>query len=351
MIKKLVTFSVNCLLLLVLCRLLPACSGTGAPDVAGIKASAPIGRFDKYLFEETDTLSMVKTVRDLQAAFPYFTNDFISNILGLPTTVASTTDSVAYLSLSELKRFIQVSKPLYDSLSGKFSNLEWLEKELTQSFKYTKYYFPGYKLPKVVTYVGPFNAPGIAITNEALAIGLQLYAGKDFSFYTSTEGMEMFPLYISRTFEPQYITANCMKAIAADMFPDKSRGKALVEQMIEKGKQWWLLEKLVPGLADSIKTGYTRQQLNWCGENEGLVWNFFLQSNYLYNAEFDIVKTFIGEAPNTQGMPDVSPGNIGQWVGWRIVEKYATKNPGLSPDSIMKSDYKKIFSEAKYKPR
>jgi hypothetical protein len=158
-------------------------------------------------------------------------------------------------------------------------------------------------------------------------------------------------MYISRNFEPQYITANAMKAIEQDLYPDKSGGRPLVEQMIEKGKQWYMLEKLMPTAPDSIKTGYTQSQLKWCEKNEGQVWNFFLQNNYLYTAEFDIIKNFIGEAPNTQEMSDASPGNIGQWVGWRIVQKYAEKNNKLSLDAIMKTDSRKILSDAKYKPR
>ncbi len=340
----------NSFFLLAVLLILVGCNNN-APDVSGIKVTTTIGRFDKFMFEKMDTNSIEQSTKNLQSTFPWFTNDFISNILGLTNLSSSISDSAANVTFSELKHFIHVTRPLYDSLSFKFEDLSWLEKELNQSFKYLKYYFPDYKVPKIVAYVGPFNAPGIAITNESLAIGLQLYGGKDFSFYTSAEGQEVFPLYISRTFEPQYITANSMIAIEQDLYPDKSGGRPLVEQMIEKGKQWYMLDKLLPNAPDSIKTRYTQTQLKWCESNEGLIWNFFLENNYLYTAEFDIIKTYIGEAPNTQGMPDASPGNIGQWVGWKIVKKYAEKNKSLSLDVLMKTDNKKIFSEAKYKPR
>ncbi|MEO6000074.1 MAG: hypothetical protein ABIN89_24765 [Chitinophagaceae bacterium] len=341
----------NILFSFVLLLTIAGCNNNSAPDVSAISVNTSIGRFDKLLFEKIDTGSMATGIKELQYAFPYFTNDFINNILGLPIVSASTTDSVANITLSELKRFIKITRPLYDSLSPRFANLDELDRKLNQSFKYLKYYFPDYKIPKIVTYIGPFNAPGVAITNEALAIGLQLYAGKDFSFYTSTQGQEIFPLYISRTFEPEYIPANCMKAITQDMYSDNNQSRTLIEQMVERGKQWWLLEKLLPHEPDSIKTGYTQDQLKWCENNEGVIWNFFLKYDYLYTEEFDIIKTYIGEAPNTQGMPDASPGNIGQWVGWQIVKKYAEKKSGLTPDAIMKTDNKKIFSGAKYKPR
>jgi hypothetical protein len=321
------------------------------PDLSGIKVDTRIGRFDQQLFEKTDTNTIQQGARNLLSTYPYFTNDFLVNILGLPPFTPTTTDSALHVTLSELKHFIRVTRPLYDSLSVKFKDLTSLEGEFNKSFRYLKYYYPSYKVPKLVSFVGPFNSPGIAITNESLAIGLQLYAGRDFAFYTSAEGEEMFPLYISRTFEPQYITANAIKAIEQDLYPDKSAGRPLVEQMIEKGKQWYMLDKILPDVPDSIKTGYTQAQLNWCESNEGVVWNFFLSENYLYTAEFDIIKNYIGEAPTTQGMPDQSPGNIGQWVGWKIVRKFAEKNASLSLDALMKTDNKKILSGAKYKPR
>jgi hypothetical protein len=99
-----------------------------------------------------------------------------------------------------------------------------------------------------------------------------------------------------------------------------------------------------------LKTGFTQKQLNWCVSNEGQIWNFFLNQN-LYSLEPDLIKNYIGDAPYTQGMPDASPGNIGQWVGWRIVRKYASLHADISPDQLMKTPAKLIFEEAKYKPK
>ncbi|HET7002606.1 MAG TPA: hypothetical protein VFI33_14885, partial [Puia sp.] len=216
---------------------------------------------------------------------------------------------------------------------------------------HVRYYFPKYNLPpKVVSYIGPFDAPGVALTRFTLAIGLQLYAGKQFPFYLSRQGQDLFPLYISRRFEPEYVVPNCMKALAEDMFPDQSQGKPLIEQMIEKGKNWWLIDQLLPETADSLKTGLTKKQLDWCVSNEGQIWNFFLDQN-LYSPDPDLIKNFIGDAPYTQGMPEASPGNIGQWVGWRIVQKYASIHPDFTPLQLMQTPDRTIFDETKYKPR
>jgi len=315
------------------------------PDVSDISVNVTIERFDKAFFN-LDSNNIVSGLKQLNRQFPYFTNDFIANILGAgPLTDTNQTAFIAS------RQFLTSYQPVKDSIELQFEKISGLEKELKKGFQFVKYYFPNYQLPpKVVSYIGPFDAPGVAITRYTLAIGLQLYAGKDFSFYKSKQGQELYPAYISRRFEASYISANCMKAIAEDLFPDNSGSKPLIDQMIEKGKYWWLIDQFLPETADSLKTGFTQKQSEWCKSNEGLIWNFFLQ-NDIYTIDPDLIKAYIGDAPNTQGMPDASPGNIGQWVGWQIVKKYIAGHPAIMPEQLMKTDARKIFEEAKYKPK
>jgi len=319
--------------------------GRKIPDTSGIPITVSIERFDLAFFS-MDSNRIEQGLYQLNQQFPYFTRDFIGNILGAgPLTDTNRTAFIA------TRQFLSSYLPVKDLIEQKFTRLNWLEKELQNSFRLTKYYFPNYQPPpKIVSYIGPFDAPGVAITRYTLAIGLQLFAGKDFSFYKSMQGQEMYPGYISRRFEPAYITANCMKAIAEDLFPDNSGQLPLIEQMVEKGKYWWLLDQVLPETADSIKTGFSQKQLTWCVSNEGMIWNFFLQ-NDLFTIDPDLIKNYIGDGPNTQGMPESSPGNIGQWVGWQIVKKWQEQNQRISPEQLMRTPPKKIFEEAKYKPK
>ena len=315
------------------------------PDVSNITVNTHIERFDQAFFA-IDTNQMPQGLLSLAKQYPYFVNDFAVNILG--TSPLSDTSAQAFFAC---RRFLSSYQPVKDSLERDFNSMKTIEEGLKRGFQLTRFYFPKYNLPpKVVAFIGPFDAPGVAMTRFTLAIGLQLYAGKHFPFYLSQQGQELFPLYISRRFEPEYMLPNCMKAIVEDLYPDQSAGKPLIEQMIEKGKSWWLLDRLLPETADSLKTGFTQKQLSWCNSNEGQIWNYFLEQN-LYSPDPDLIKNFIGDAPNTQGMPDASPGNIGQWVGWRIVQKYSSLHPDFSPQQLMNTAARKIFDETKYKPR
>jgi hypothetical protein len=324
-------------------------SGRKVPDVSDIPVTVHIERFDQAFFA-IDTNAIQQGLLTLGRQFPYFINDFEVNILG--TSPLSDTSAQAFFAC---RAFISSYWPVKDSLELTFGTRKaWMaqvEDGLKHGFQLLRYYFPKYNLPpKVVTYIGPFDAPGVALTRYTLAIGLQLYAGKQFPFYLSQQGQELYPLYISRRFEPEYIVPNCMKSLAEDLYPDQSAGKPLIEQMVEKGKSWWLVDQLLPETADSLKTGFSQRQVNWCNANEGQIWNFFLEQN-LFTLEPDLIKNYIGDAPYTQGMPEASPGNIGQWVGLHIVQKYASLHPDLTPQQIMQTPDRVIFDESKYKPK
>jgi hypothetical protein len=332
--------------------LFSACnSHSNGPDVSGIKVDIQVERFDQQFFT-MDTLVPEKSLSDLQINYAELLPVFFENILGL-------NDSTVYPGV---KRFIRLNKFISDSVNKVFNNTDFLKKDFEQAFRYVKYYFPGYKIPRIITIIGPVDLLAQTATGDLtpnflgkdfLGISLQFYLGKDFSLYRDDYFIaNVAPEYRSRRFDKKYIVADAMKLVTDDIFPDRSRGKSLIEQMIEKGKQWWLLDKFLPSSPDSVKTGYTQRQLEWCNKNEGLIWNNIITNEKdIFTTDPAAIQTYIGEAPFTQTMPSVSPGNIGQWVGWQIVKKFAEKNSSMTIDEIIKTESRKILEEAKYKPK
>ncbi len=328
--------------------LLAACThNDNHPDVSGIRVpDIHIERFDTAFFN-LDSNHIREGLYRLTQEYPDFTGDFVGNILG----VGSLSDT-SVLAFEAARQFLVSYLPIRDSLKEKYRRLDWLEKQLQQGFRYIKYYFPRYPLPHgVVTFIGPMDGPGVAVTTNDLAIGLQSYAGKSFSFYLTGKGQDMYPGYISRRFEPEYISVNCMSALAEDIFPDSSDGRPLIEQMVIKGRYWWLAEKLTPDAPDTILTGFTKAQLDWCAKNESEIWGYFLQNTDLYTIDPDILKNYIGDGPKTLGMPDPAPGNIGAWVGRQIVRKYLEAHHDMRPVDLMRVPARTLFEESKYKPR
>ncbi len=330
---------------LILLSLLISCGSKKIPDVSGIKVDLQLQRFDKDFFA-LGTSQIDQSLQQLHKKYPGFLQDFLFNILALPPQPDSN-KVVEQLII----QYIQSYKPLSDSAENVFADMSAVQDEITKGLQFVKYYYPDYKLPtKLVTFIGPIDSYGNILTTDALAVGLQLYMGNNFSVYKTDAVQEQYPAYISRRFKKEYIGVNSIKTIIDDLYPNKASGKSLLEQMIESGKRLYLLDQLMPETADTIKTGYTAIQLEGCYKNESTIWSFFVQNDLLYITDPSAIRDYMNDAPKTQVFGENSPGMIGQFVGWQIVKKWMAKNESVKPDELMKTDTKTIFEGAKYKP-
>jgi hypothetical protein len=312
------------------------------PDVSHIKVDLQTIRFENDFFA-IDTNHIDASLQQLHEKYPGFTQEFLYNILGTSTNPDS--------AVKDVRLFIASYRQMYDSSRQLFTNFSSTEKKIKEGLQHVKYYFPNYHLPaKLITFIGPINSYGNIITQDALGIGLQLYMGKNYSVYNSDAGKEMYPTYLSRRFDAAYLPANCMKNIIDDMYPAQNLNKPLIEQMIDAGKRLYLLDTFLPETPDSIKTGYTKAQLDGCYDHEKNIWTFFMESNLLYATDLNQIAAYINDGPNTTELGPASPGNIGQFVGWQIVKKWMQKNEKLTLDELMNTPNKQIVEEAKYKP-
>lgn len=321
------------------------CNNKKITDVSNIQVDLSVQRFENDFFT-IDTAKIDQSLQKLHEKYPVFLQDFIFNILALPPQP----DSSQAVQRGVLL-FIQSYKSIKDDGNKTFASMEDVQSEVKKGMQFVKYYFPEYKLPgKIITFIGPVNSYGSILTTDALAVGLQLYMGSNYPLYQSQQGQELYPTYISRRFKKEYISVNCMKNIVNDMYPDNSAGKPLIEQMIEAGKKLYLLDAFLPETADTLKTGYTKDQLEGSLKNEELIWSFFVQNDLLFATDPSITKDYMNDAPNTSILGQASPGFIGQFVGWRIVRKWMDKNEKVKLAELMKTNARTIFNEAKYKP-
>ena len=331
-----------------------SCRSGKGPDVSGIPVSLVTERFENDFFA-LDTNNLSHSLDALYKKYPLFLGDFTQHILGLPPA----TDS-AETVMRLIKQFVHDYRPVYDSVKQKFPDLANEEQEIMMGLKHVKFYFPEYRLPKrLITFIGPMDAffeastgsYGDAIVTDGLATGLQLHLGGNFSMYNTEMGLSLYPTYISRKFAREYIPVNSIKNIIDDLFADHSGDRTLIEQMVEKGKRIYVLDKLMPATPDTLKIGYTAKQLKGCFDNEGLIWSYFVKNGLVYNNDPSLIKNYIGDSPNTPEFGEGAPGYIGLFTGWQIVKKYMNKNSSMSLAGLMKTDPKKLFEESGYRPK
>ncbi len=314
-----------------------------APDVSNIKINVQLKRFDKDLFS-LDTSNISTSLNDLQKKYGSFLIDYLYNIMVLPPQP----DSVA----QKIKLFLHDYRFVYDTTQKYFNDFTDEFNEIKKGLQYAKYYFPDYKIPaNVITFIGPIEGYANVLTQSGLAVGLQLYLGKNFSVYSSEFITEVYPDYQQRRFEPAYIPVNCMKNIVSDIYPEKNGSDPLVYQMIDAGKRLYMLDHFLPQLNDTLKTGYSKEQLNGCYDHEADIWNYFVQNNLLFITDPIQVRDYMQDGPNTEAFGKQSPGFIGQFIGWQIVKKWMDAHEKTTLPELINTPEKQIYEEARYKPR
>jgi hypothetical protein len=315
------------------------------PDVSHIAMEVHIKRFDQDLYK-LDTNHIQTALQQLNAAYPVFLPAYIEHIMNF----GPYSDSSQLVQI-QTRRLVGNTdfRVLQDTINAQFPKLDALEKDLARSFRYIKYYFPEFKAPKIVAFSSVISNYGAVTIDSVLGIGLDMYLGKDFPVYSM---LPDYPGYMIRKFSKEYITTNSIQVLSLQMYPAAEPSDQLIAQLVSAGKHQYFLEQVLPDVPDSVRLGYSKDQLEWCFDSEQMVWQFFIQQNLLYKADWQSNMHFINDGPSTQGMPEGSPGRIGAFVGWRIVGQYMKQHPEVTLKQLMETkDAMKIFSQSKYRPK
>lgn len=330
--------------LLLLC--LTACTHKNVPDVSKIAISVHIDRFDQDL-DKLDTNNITPALQKLDQQYPTFLPSYIEHIMNFGPY--SDTGQFVLLQTKMLvgnKDF----RVLQDSINAHYKDVKKIEEELSQSFKFIKYYFPKFQPPtRVVTFSSMISNYGAVTVDSTLGIGLDMYLGADFPIYAM---LPDYPGYMVRKFSPEYIVPNCIQVLAQQLYPGGQPGDKLVIQLVNAGKHQYFMEQVMPYTDDSLRLGYTGEQVKWCFDNEQMIWQYFVQQDLLYKSDWQNNMHFMNDGPSTQGMPEGSPGRIGSFVGWRIVQAYMKAHPEVTLQQLMDNkDAMTIFQQSKYRPK
>lgn len=321
------------------CILMACHAKKKVPDVSHIPIDVTIERFDQQLFR-IDTNNVMNGIKLLSASYPGFMPVYLDEIMNF----GPVPDSNRIRAFLVNKDF----RALQDSVNAHFTGIKPIEASLTQAFRLTKYYLPAFKVPRVVAFTSAIGNYSAVTVDSTLGIGLDMYMGADFPIYRL---LPDYPDYIVRRFTPEYISTNVMKVLHQDYFPLRGDGSKLIEQMLDLGRQQYFLEMVLPETPEELRLGYTKTQLEYCNENEQMIWQFFVQNKLLYTSDWQDILRYIGEGPSTQGMPAEVPGQIGAFTGYRIVQTYMKKHPEVTLEKLLNmQNVMSIFNEARYRP-
>jgi len=327
-----------------LCLFISACvneSRTPHPDVSDIKVDLQLLRFEQDIFA-IDTGNIQVGMQNLLGKYPVMLPLFCNEIIHDQSNPAETPRQAlsAFLAVPQ-------TRGIYDTVQLVYGDLRWLEKDLSQMFRYYKYYFPKKPVPQVVTMISEFATDAFTAGDSLCGIGLDMFLGETYPGYDP----DVFPFFMRRQFQKDYIAVRLSKAIAQNC-ADGPPGQRLLDLMLHNGKQLYISDCLLPDVADSLKMGYTRKQMEGCYANEAEVWARMLSEKLLYSTDFDKIRKLVTPSPNAPAIFQEAPGEIGSWVGLQIVRSYMKRNPNTTMDQLLQmTDAQKFLELAKYKPK
>lgn len=293
-------------------------------DISNIEVLTEIVRFDQLFYT-----TPIEELGKLKAEFPYLFPE-------------PNHDSIWINKMQDKdeQALFEESQKLYKYFDDEVYSL-------TSLFGHIKYYYPKFEEPSVVTILTnvDYNS-NVVLADSLLFISLDIFLGKDNSVYND------FPNYIKQNYTKEHLIV-----AVADKFSDQiipiSRINNLVSKMVQEGKKLALTERFLPEVDRAEIMGYTPEQYGWAENSEIDIWKYFLQNEMLYDSDTQLVNRFIDDAPFSKFFLEAdrdSPGRIGAWFGWRIVNSYLKHND-VSIQQMMLMDNEELFKQSKYKPK
>lgn len=231
---------------------------------------------------------------------------------------------------------------IYKDALDTYKDVTPYENELTSANTIIADQFTNKQLPQFAMHVSGFRENVIIVSN-LISISTDKYLGSEYPAYIG-----FFQPYERQQMQPKYIVRDYLKAwLISDIVKPSSDN--LLAAMINEGKILYALSVLQPNSSANDIIGYTSDQTKWCKENEKNIWQTIVKQNYLYSTDHMLITRLINDAASTSVVSPQSPGRVGAWMGWQIVNQYA-RNKGFLLEDILSMDAQTILKGSKYNP-
>ena len=309
-------------------------------DIEALKVE--IVRFDSaQLAVRTD--SVKQDIEKLDADYEEFMPMYVEGILRIPTEdTAYLCEMYAQFLTDTVMGFAQTNALAKE----KFANVDSLQETLNTGFSRLHYLFPDWEIPaKVYLFVSGFNS-SVMYYENVMGVGVDMYLGSDYPYYN-----QVVYNYQKQTMRKACIAGDLLSMYLAYNIAYNSKYNRLLEHMIFRGKQMFLLGELLPEEPVWEIIGYSKEQWDWCETYEQAIWNRIMEKRDLFKTESIVLNSYMNEGPFTAEISQESPGRLGVWVGWQIVDSYMRNNEQVTIQELMsEGDAQKILEQSFYKP-
>lgn len=298
-------------------------------DTSEVEYTIDLRRFDRVLHDKDTSKFDAETWPELQARFQPFLES---------------------VSREYMKR--QAAHPnmlrLQEEIDKAFPNFAQKQTALEVMLRHFYYYWPSEPAITVYAYNSglDFDFP-IIFVDTLLFVSLDNYLGKNHPAYKPLDN------YIAYFKQPEFLVRDAAQEMMMQKVKDEE-DESFVNQMVYWGKVLYATHALTPYEPDTVLFRFSKNHLDFCRENEASIWHYFIENEVLFNTSKEPQRRFLELAPFSKfnaPFDSETPGMIGRWVGYRIVESYMKNHPGTPlPKLLEEIPAREIFTKSKYKP-
>ena len=329
-------------ILFILAVLLCACQGGREYFPKNLETiEVKVVRFDSALLNVCPDCVEVD-IKQLYEEYEEFMPIYVEDVLGLDSEDTTEFSKLYANFLTDTTMgFAQTN----EEVKKQFADIKNIQNELNQGFTRIHYLYPELDIPRIYFLVSGFNA-SIFAYDDIIAVGADMYLGEDYEYYK-----QLVYNYQKVSMDKKFLAGDVLNYYISQKIPYTSKYNRLLEHMLFRGKQMYLLEQLLPNSPLWEVIGYTKEQWDWCVTWEKEIWNKIMDKRDLFKTESMVITSYLNDGPFTSEISQESPGRLGIWVGWRIIDSYMRHNEEVSLQELMKDgDAQKILERSFYKP-
>ncbi len=269
---------------------------------------------------------------------PYWVED----ILGIPSY------DTAYLATA-LPDFLEDTlygfKHTNEVEQRVFADTRDIEKALGKAFGRVHWLYPDLPIPEVYLFISGFNA-SLLFIGEDMAIGGDMYLGSDYEYYNHVVNQ-----YQKQTMRKECIAVDVVSAYLFRHLPYTSTKSRLIDNMLYRGKVMYILAQIFDDVPEYEVMGYTKEQWEWCEKYEEGIWKMMMDKRDLFKTESLVLTSYLNDGPFTAEISQDSPGRLGTWIGWRIIESYMNQHSEVTLQELAaEPDAERLLQESYYRP-
>ncbi|HHH52282.1 MAG TPA: hypothetical protein ENK91_01365 [Bacteroidetes bacterium] len=309
-------------------------------------------RFDKLLFK-LDTANIEASFNILHDKYPAFSDIYFEKVVPL---AGYKSDSIMFFN--ELRSFVSDTEliRIESMVEEYFSDMKDIENGFNKAIQNLLKLFPEEKPPVLYSYFSAFSIQRFIFEDgdrDGLAFSPELFLGDKFPYSDLEHGKNTFSKYLVRTYNKDHLVKKVMELWVEDKLGDPTGNRA-IDAMIKNGKKLYILKRLMPEISDTVLLEYTPDQMDWLSDNEQEMWNFYIENNLFYTTDNYKIKRLTEPGPNSQalGMPKKSPGETGNYLGYKIVAEFMRRNGEMDVNDLINyKDSQKLMEKSRFKPK